>query len=59
MARLFAFALPFVFFSLYTLTLFVTGGVWWSVHMWTGSAVIAGFAGLLLSFLMWPSHAED
>jgi hypothetical protein len=50
--RLFAFALPFVSQSLYLLTVLLTKGLWWSVHLCAGSAVLAGTTGWLLSYLV-------
>lgn len=52
--RIFAFLLPASFYLFAFLILFVYPGVWWSVHMWAGSIVLAGFAGLLTSVLVWP-----
>jgi len=48
--RLFAFAVPVVFYVLYFAALALTGGVWWTVHLWAGAIVIAGVAGWLLSY---------
>jgi hypothetical protein len=50
--RLFAFAVPFVSQSLYLLTVLLTKGLWWSVHLCAGSAVLAGTTGWLLSYLV-------
>jgi hypothetical protein len=51
---LFAFVVPVVFYALYFLTLLVTRGLDWTIHMWAGSIVMAGIVGLLLSFVMVP-----
>ena len=51
---LFAALVPFVFYSLYFATLLATVGVGWSVHMTVGAIVLAGIAGLLVSFLVLP-----
>ncbi len=56
--RLFVFAVPVVLYALYFLTLMLVGPIWWTVHMWTGSIVLAGIAGLLLSTLVAPGQAE-
>ena len=32
----------------------LTVGVWWSVHLWAGTIVLTGLAGLLLSMLLVP-----
>lgn len=52
--RAFGFIIPATFFTAYFLTLSVTDGIWWSVHEWTGSIVMAGLAGLLTTFLVLP-----
>ena len=52
--RLFAFAVPAINYALYFVVLMVTQGIDWSVHLWTGSIVLAGVVGLLLSYLLIP-----
>lgn len=52
--RLFAFAVPILLYTLYFLALMLTKGIWWSVHLWTGSIVLAGIVGLLMSYLVAP-----
>jgi hypothetical protein len=52
--RVFAFGVPATLFLLYFLTIAMRDGIWWSVHMWTGSIVMAGLAGLLISYLFLP-----
>src|SRR5262249_3420819 len=52
--RLFAFTVPCALYLLYFLALELTGGIWWSIHLWLGSAVIAGILGVLLSLLVLP-----
>ena len=52
--RLFAFAVPVLLHMVYFLTLMRIGGIWWSVPVWSGSIVLAGIAGWLLSYLMAP-----
>ncbi|MAG35804.1 MAG: hypothetical protein CL878_06120 [Dehalococcoidia bacterium] len=49
--RLFAFVVPAVFYGLYFAGLFLTNEIRWTVHLWTGAIVLAGFAGLLLSYV--------
>ena len=41
-------------FLLYFLTLGLTGGVVWRVHMWLGASFLAGVVGLGLSVLLAP-----
>lgn len=47
--RLFSLLIPSVFFTLYFAALLSTVGIAWSVHVWAGSIVLAGIAGLLSS----------
>lgn len=49
--RFSAFLVPAVLYTVYFVTLILGDSVWWSVHLWTGSIVIAGVMGYLLSFL--------
>ena len=40
----------------------VTHGIAWSVHIWTGSIVLAAMAGLLLTYVLVPDgtvHRPD
>ena len=50
--RLFAFTVPVVFYLFYFSALWLTHGYWWSVHLWTGTIVLGGLAGWLLSYLI-------
>lgn len=50
--RLVAFAVPTSLYLAYFGILQVKEGIDWSVHLWAGSAVMAGVVGLLLSFLV-------
>jgi len=52
--HLFAFCTPLIYFLGYFLTLMVTGGITWSIHLWLGASVMAGIVGLTLSFLLIP-----
>jgi len=52
--RLFAVAVPVALYVIYFSALLLSGGIWWTVHLWTGSIVIAGIAGWLLSYLVLP-----
>jgi hypothetical protein len=38
----------------YFVVMMLTQGIGWSVHLWTGSIVLAGVTGLLLSYLIIP-----
>jgi hypothetical protein len=52
--RWFAFTVPVAYYALYYMALIVTPGLAWSVHIWTGSIVLSGIAGLLLSYVLIP-----
>jgi hypothetical protein len=52
--RLFAFAVPAVFYLVHFLALNLTDGVWWSVHLWAGSIAVAGMVGCLISYVFVP-----
>jgi len=50
---IFAFLVPLIFYSLYFVSAQLTQGrIGWSIHLWVGSAFVAGVAGLLVSFLL-------
>lgn len=50
--RIFAFAVPAIYYALYFATLGLTQGITWSIHLWLGSIVISGVVGLLLSYVL-------
>lgn len=52
--RWFAFAVPVIFYTLYMATLALTGGIWWTIHLWAGAIVLAGVVGWLLSYAFVP-----
>ncbi len=52
--RWFAAAVPALLYLTYFTALLATRGVWWSIHLWTGSIVLAGIVGWLLSYLLAP-----
>ena len=52
--RVFAFAVPAELYLLYFGTIALTGGLGWVIHLWLGAAVMAGIAGLFLSYLLVP-----
>ncbi len=56
--RIFAFAVPATFFTAYFVIMAFSSGIWWSIHMWAGSIVMAGFVGLLLSLVALPFEGE-
>jgi Tol biopolymer transport system component len=50
----FAAAVPVTLYGLYFLTLQLTQGMSWGIHLWLGALVIAGLGGWLVGFLfMW------
>jgi hypothetical protein len=56
--RVFAALWPATAFALYFLWVLATWGIWWPVHLWTGTVLMAGAAGWLLSHLLVPAgHA--
>jgi hypothetical protein len=57
--RIVAFVIPVIFYSLYFLTLFLTKGIDWSIHLWMGSIVLSGVVGLLLSYLVLPPFGSS
>ena len=57
--RLVAFAAPALAVAGYFAVAAVLHGIWWSVHLWTGAIVLAGIAGLLVSFAALPPAAGD
>jgi len=56
--RLFVVLVPISLYSLYFLTLFLLGGVWWPTPLWTGAIVLAGITGGLVGYLMVPTSAS-
>jgi len=52
--RIFAFAAPVVYYSLYFLVIQWTGGIGWTIHLWMGSIFLAGAISVLLSYLLIP-----
>jgi hypothetical protein len=52
--RLFAFFVPANLYALYFLTIHLTEGIWWTIHLWAGCIILAGVAGLMLSYLFVP-----
>jgi len=52
--RLFTFLLPFILYIFYVISVEITADSWWTIHMLTGSPILAGTAGFLLSYLVLP-----
>jgi hypothetical protein len=52
--RIFAFVVPAVFWAMYFAVLATKERIWWSVHVWGGFIGMAGFIGLMLSYLLLP-----
>jgi hypothetical protein len=55
--RAFAFLQPLAFHAVYFLALWARVGLSWSVHLVTGTLVLAGLLGWLLSYLVAPPQA--
>ncbi|MGH2720793.1 MAG: hypothetical protein ACRDJO_04210 [Actinomycetota bacterium] len=52
--RLFAALAPAFWYAAYFAGVQATGGIGWTIHMWTGAIVIPGLVGWLLSYLVVP-----
>ena len=52
--RLFSVAVPVIAYACYFLSLQLTTGIGWSIHLWLGTIVVAGLIGLLMSYLVVP-----
>ena len=48
---LFAFSAPVLLYALYFLTLQMTKGIEWTIHLWLGSIFMVGIIGLFVGFL--------
>ena len=57
--RLFAFMMPVALYLLYFLTLKLTTGVNWTIHLWLGTTFVAGIASFLLTFLLVPPEMPE
>jgi|GEM_PF-117738 len=57
--RLFVFVVPVCLFALYFLDLRLFRTIWWPLTIWSGSIVMAGITGLLLSYLFVPPLRND
>jgi hypothetical protein len=51
LTRLWSVAVPVIYFACYYTVVFATNSVWWSVHLWAGSLVMAAVAGWLMSYV--------
>jgi len=49
--RIFSFAVPAVATLAYFASLALTRGVWWSVHVWSGTVLLSGAVGWLLGYV--------
>jgi hypothetical protein len=57
-ARVLATVVPVVVYTAYFTALSVYDGLWWPVHLWTGSMALAGITGWLTSLVVIPAtHA--
>lgn len=57
--RAVAVAVPMLYYAAYFVSIEVTGGIAWVVHIWAGGVVLAGFAGLLVSLVAIPGSTVD
>lgn len=56
--RIFAFLAPIAYYSCYYINILIVSKTWWSVHVLTGIILEAGFAGLMLSYLLIPKRIK-
>jgi hypothetical protein len=49
--RSFAFLVPAIFAALFFLATALAHGIWWSGHVWSGTILITGLGGVLVSYL--------
>ncbi len=54
--RIFSFSVPAIYYAFYFIVLSLTYGLGWPVELWSGSILLAGFMGLLLSYLLMPAR---
>jgi len=52
--RIFSFVVPATVALAYFASLALTRGVWWSVHVWSGTVVLSGTVGWLLGYIALP-----
>jgi hypothetical protein len=57
--HLLAFVVPSLYFLLYFLAIDFRIGIIWSIHVWTGTIVLAGIVGLLISHLVAASQRSE
>lgn len=58
--RIVAFAIPVLLYGVYFAVLqFAGGGVWWTLPLWSGSIVLGGIAGWLISFVQVPTGTTE
>jgi len=57
--RLFAVAIPVMFYALHFAAWGLTTGIWWSVHLWAGAIILAGAVGWALSCAFVPPLLPD
>jgi hypothetical protein len=55
--RMRIFAVPVALYAMYFLAVALSGGILWPAELWTGSILIAGAVGLLITYLVLPSVA--
>jgi len=48
----FAFAFPMIYYALFFMTIQLTQGIEWRIHLWLGAIVIVGMIGLTIGFLL-------
>lgn len=48
----FAFAFPAVYYALFFVTVQLTQGIEWTIHLWLGAIVVAGIIGMTAAFML-------
>lgn len=51
-AQVFGFLVPATYFLFYFVALLAASRVWWTVHLWMGTPVLAGIAGWMVAYAM-------
>lgn len=57
--RALLFSVPIIYYGPYMLTLALTEGLAWSIHLWMGALLMAGAVGLLISVLALPPQVGE
>ena len=53
--RFYSMLIPFIFTTLYFLTMYLTGGIRWTIHVWSGVIFLNSAVGVVTSYAVYPS----